>query len=185
MEMARSHKALYDPKTGVKLLPLKEAAAYLDYHPFSVYKLVSQGVLKPHKIGGKTLVFMQDELDRYKLNNKWAARKALIAHDPELAGETLPETMTATVTVDLGLGLMFGEPEHVEDFSWEQIPLIKADINERYGKKMKAFEITVKSPDGWTWLIRPEPPSFIEKLGGKIRTISKRKRSRAARKSEV
>jgi excisionase family DNA binding protein len=184
MESQKPHRTLYDPRTGSMLLTLKEAAKYLDYHPFSVYKLVSQGVLKPQKIDGRTLVFLQEELDRYRSSNAWAARKASIAHQPEAAQENLPSTMTAAVMVDLGLGPVFPENEQVEDFSWELLPLIRADLNERYGKKMKTFQITVNSPDGWKWHIRLEPPTLIEKLGKKLRNLSKRKRSGSARENE-
>jgi len=157
MKELKLHKILYDPQTGGKLLTLKEAAAYLDYNPYSVYRLVSQGVLKPQKVGGKTLVFLLEELDRYRTTNEWAARKASIKHQPELDREKLPSTMTATVEFDVRPRfLVTSKKEHIENFSWEQIPLIRADLDKRYGKKLLSFEITVNSPDGWIWRINPD-----------------------------
>jgi excisionase family DNA binding protein len=175
MNSPKDHKTLYDPQTGTKLLTLKEAAKYLDYHPYSVYRLVSQGDLKPQRIGGKTLVFLQKELDRYRAGNEWAARKKSMATDPEAARIATPVKMTATVMADMGLGLTWGQAEVLKDFTWEQIPLIRAKLTEKYGDKMKAFEITVKNPDGWTWRIGIEPPPLIEKL---MKSFSRKKASK-------
>lgn len=170
----KSHKTLYDPQTGSMLLTLKEAANYLAYNPFSVYRLVSQGVLRPQKIGGKTLVFFQEELDRYRVSNEWAARKASITHKPELSKKELPEKMTAVLSIDLGLGPMFPHREEIEDFSWDKIPLIRADLTEKHKGKMKTLLITVNNPDGWTWNIQLLPPTVFEKLGHKIKNFLKR-----------
>lgn len=171
----KSHKTFYDSQTGAKLLTLKEAAKYLNYHPFSVYRLVSQGVLKPQRVGSKTLVFLQEDLDRYRESNEWAARKASIKHNPEAAKEDLPLTMTADVTVDLGFQPIWDKDEHIDDFCWQEIPLIKADLDERYGEKVQGFSIKVKSPDGWKWHISAEPPTPIEKLVTKVKQSLKRK----------
>lgn len=161
----KSHKNLYDPQTGVKLLTLREAAEYLDYHPFSVYRLVNQGHLTPKKVGKKTLLFVQEELDRYKSSQAWTPRKGKASITPITeTQEELPSQLTASVSIDLGIGLFHGETEEIKDFSWEQIPLIRADINHRYGRKIKDFEINVKSPDGGTWFIKFKPPTIIERL---------------------
>lgn len=166
--LEKSHETLYDPQTGSKLLTLKEAAGYLNYHHFSVYRLVSQGVFKPQKVG-RTLLFLQADLDRYKVSNEWAARKASIEHDPKAAEANQPLNMKATIKIDLGMGLLYGPEAFKNDFSWQDVPLIRADLTERYGNKMKAFEIRVENPDGWTWSISIEPPTILEKLWNKIK----------------
>lgn len=167
--LVKSHETLYDPQTGSKLLTLKEAAKYLDYHPYSVYRLVSQGVLKPQKIGGKNHLFLPEELDRYKLNNEWAARKAAIKHESEAVETKQPLNMKATINIDLGQGFLYGHSAAKEDFSWQDVPLIRAELTEKYGSMMKAFEITVNNPDGWIWHISIEPPTILEKLWKKIK----------------
>lgn len=185
MQFPKSHKILYDSQTGAKLLTLKEAAKYLNYHPFSVYRLVSQGVLKPQRVGDRVLVFLEEDLDRYRASNEWAARKASIKHNPEAAKEDLPLTMTADVTVDLGFAPVWVKDEHIDDFSWQEIPLIKADLDERYGKKVQGFSIKVESPDGWKWHISAEPPTPVEKLVKKVKQSLKRKQGiRQSKKSE-
>ncbi len=185
MQFPKSHKILYDPQTGATLLTLKEAAKYLNYHPFSVYRLVSQGVLKPQRVGAKNLVFLEEDLDRYKVSNEWAARKASIKHDPEAAKEELPLTMTADVTVDSWFAPIWVRNEHIDNFSWQEIPLIKADLDERYGKKVQGFSIKVKSPDGWKWDISAEPPTPIDKLVTRVKKSLKRKQGiRQSKKSE-
>lgn len=168
MESTKSHKTLYDPKTGVKLLTLKEAASYLDYHPFSVYRLVSQGILQPQKFGKKILLFSQEELDRYRVSNEWAARKAAITYDPEAAKEKPSQVMTATITIDAVVPFLEKE-ETISDFSLDQLPLLKADLDRRYGKKFSGFTLKVTSPDGWKWSITLEPPTLIEKAAQKLR----------------
>jgi predicted DNA-binding transcriptional regulator AlpA len=176
MASEKSHTALCDPQTGAKLLTLQEAARYLDYHPYSVYRLVSQGTLKPQKIGVKTLVFLQKELDRYKQSNEWAARKASAKHMPDFAQEAPPGRLTATIEIDLGLPSPFAKKEEIDDFTWERLPIIKEELEERYGKKMKSFEIVVTSLDGSKWLIQHGPTPILDKI------IQYLKKKRAAKK---
>ncbi len=166
--LEKSHKILYDPQTGSKLLTLKEAAVYLNYHNFSVYRLVSQGILKPQKIG-RTLLFLKADLDRYKVSNEWAARKASIEHEPEAAETEQTLNIKATIKVDLGFGFLYGQDESIDNFSWQDIPLIRARLTEKYGDIMKTFEITVNTPDGWIWHISIEPPTILEKLWKKLK----------------
>ena len=147
----------------------------MDYHPFSIYKLVSQGVLHPQKVTGKTLVFSQEELDRYKASNRWAAWKEALREanrkpapkldfawaDPPFAekGSNITDelnTLTATVVVDFWGG-SFKSRGTIRPFTWEQIPLIRASLNEQYGTEIKTIRITVKSPDGCKWHIRFKP----------------------------
>ncbi len=71
--------------------------------------------------------------------------------------EDTASTMTATVEFDVRPRfLVTSKKEHIENFSWEQIPLIRADLDKRYGKKLLCFEINVNSPGGWTWRINPD-----------------------------
>jgi hypothetical protein len=70
--------------------------------------------------------------------------------------EDMASTMTATVDFEVRPRLLVTrKKEHINNFSWEQIPLIRADLDERYGKKLLSFEITVNSPGGWTWRVHP------------------------------
>src|SRR5215813_5702695 len=73
---------LYDPDSGSRLYTVKEAAAYLGYHRHSVYRLLLQGDLRPHRQAGKLLLFLKEDLDRYQHRNAWAARKAALQPSP-------------------------------------------------------------------------------------------------------
>lgn len=164
-------KNLYDPQTGARLLTVKEAAEYLNYHPFSIYRLVMQGVLTAHRRAGKTLLFIKEELDRFKLNNAWAAAKASL-EKPSTPPEHAPPHLTADIKVYHGLGPMFPSyVESIENFTWEQIPLIRARVDSKYGNK--PFDTQIKSPDGGIWTVSYEPPTWIEKLTKKLKKRAK------------
>ena len=52
--------ALYDAITGARLYTVREAAAVLGFHPFSVYRLACKGALRYRRLGPKTLLFSRD-----------------------------------------------------------------------------------------------------------------------------
>ncbi|MBI4524055.1 MAG: helix-turn-helix domain-containing protein [Deltaproteobacteria bacterium] len=163
---------LYDPITGEKLLTAEEAAVYLDYHRVSIRRLVSQGVLRPYKRAGNTLLFLKADLDRFKLTNAWAARKASV-EIPPVAPQKPPSNLEAAVKLDLGLGPIFGKAlEPIKNFTWDQIPLIRAEVDSKHGNI--PFEVEIKSPDGGLWIVSYEPPTWFERLAKNF----KKKRSR-------
>jgi hypothetical protein len=161
------HKNLYDPHAGTKLLTVKESAEHLNYHPFSIYRLVMQGVLKPYRKAGKTLLFLIEDLDRFRLSSSWAARKASV-EKPPVPPHQPPSVLTAKIKIDFGLGLMFQSHfEPIENFTWDQIPLVRARVDSKYGNK--PFNIEIKSPDGGLWTVSYEPPTWLEKLAKKLK----------------
>ncbi len=158
---------LYDPQTGSRLLTIKESAVYLGYHLFSVYRLVAQGVLTPYKKAGRTLLFLREEIDRFKVSNAWAAQKASIEKLPT-APEKPVSGLTAEVTVKATLmPAMAIYSRTIENFTWDQIPLIRADIDDELGNK--PFNIEIKSPDGSRWSVSYDPPTWLEKGLKKIK----------------
>lgn len=159
-------RALYDPDTGARLLTCKEAADYLDYHTFSIYRLLLQGDLRAHRRLGRSRLFLREELDRYKLSNKWAARKASIAA-PVDRPQVPPAQLQATVHVDLGNPLLLHESGVIEQFAWDQVPRIHARSQEQYGQR--PAEIRIQGPDGGTWRVTYEPPTWLEQMKQKVR----------------
>lgn len=158
---------LYDPVTGEKLLTAEEAAVYLNYHRVSIRRLVSQGALKPYKRAGNALLFLKADLDRLKLTSAWAARKASIERPPVTPQEP-PSNLEATVMVDLAFGPMFRHAEEqIQNFTWDQIPLIRAKVNSKYGDR--SFEIKIESPDGSLWTVGYEPPTWLERVFKKLK----------------
>jgi excisionase family DNA binding protein len=160
-------KHLYDPDTGAKLLTVREAAEYLSYHPFSLYRLVMQGALKPHRKAGRSLLFLKEELDRFKLTNAWAARKASLEKPSDRPEEPTPD-LTADVEFDgIVLPVLSHKVESIAHFTWDKIPLIRAMVDRKYGDRR--FAIKVKSPDGGLWTVSYEPPTWIEKIKRKLK----------------
>lgn len=155
---------LYDPQTGSRLLRIKEVAAHLGYHPFSVYRLVARGVLKPDQSAGRTLLFLKENIDRFRVSSASAAEKAPIERL-----QTVPDkpvsALTAKVKIELSLLPVISIPViSMEDFTWDQVPLIRAQVDNGYGNKR--FEIEIKSPDGAAWTVTyepPAPPTLLEK----------------------
>ena len=72
----KTDSPFYDHDTGTRLFTIQQAAEYLHYHPYSVYRLVVQKSLKPYRKAGRTLLFLKEELDRYRAGNAWASQKA-------------------------------------------------------------------------------------------------------------
>ena len=148
----------YDPDTGSQLLTTKEAAVCLSYHPYSVYRLVLQGALRPHRKAGKTLLFLTEDLARYKASHAWAARKGAQAPLPEPPSAP-PSHLTATVSVNVGFELLRPHVVTISDFTWDQVPLIHARTQEQYGQRPSTIEVkgpmdgpgasTMSPPPGW------------------------------------
>lgn len=163
---------LYDPITGETLLTAEEAAGYLNYHRVSIRRLVSQDVLKPYKRAGNTLLFLKAHLDRFKLTNAWAARKASVERPPVTPDEP-PSNLEATVLLDLGLGTMFGHVyKTIKNFTWDQIPLMRAEANSKHGDI--PLKIEIKSPDGGLWIVSYEPPTWLRRVFKKLKKGRKR-----------
>jgi hypothetical protein len=78
--------------------------------------------------------------------------------------------LSATVSVNLGFELLWQDVERVPDFRWEQTPLLRARSQEQYGER--PTKIVVHGPDGGTWTITYEPPTWINRL---LKTLTKRK----------
>jgi hypothetical protein len=148
----------YDPDTGSRLLTTKEAAVCLSYHPYSVYRLVLQGALRPHRKAGKA-------------SHAWAARKGAEASLPEPAPAP-PSHLTATVVVNVGFDLLRPHVLTISDFTWDQVPLIHARTQEQYGQRPSTID--VKGPDGGTWSIDYEPPTWLAQIKQKIQRIRKK-----------
>ena len=161
----------YDPETGSRLLTTKEAAVCLSYHPYSVYRLVLQGALRPHRKAGKTLLFLTEDLARYKASHAWAARKGdqVPLATPSSAP---PSHLTATVSVNVGFELLRPHVVTISDFTWDQVPLIHARTQEQYGQRPSTIE--VKGPDGGTWSIDYEPPTWLAQIKQKIQRMKKK-----------
>lgn len=166
METSKS-ATLYDPSTGTQLLTSNQAAEYLDYHVVSIRRLVGDGTLKPAKKAGKTLLFQREDLDRFRATSAWASRKAAIER-PLNPPQQPPDRLEATIRLDFGLGSVLRQPmEPIMDFSWNQVPLIRAEIDNKYGNV--PFEIEVKSPEGGLWSVSYEPPTWVERAWKKLK----------------
>ena len=139
---------LFDSMTGAKLLTANEAATYLQYHPVSIRRLVSRKDLRPHTRAGKTLLFLREELERFKMENPWASRKAKIRIFPNPPPTPYPnKVMQAVVTLkSRGKERAFSR---IKVFHWEDIPLIRSRIDQKHGNV--PFRISIQSPDGAGW----------------------------------
>ena len=160
MGKLKTDSPFYDHDTGTRLFTIRQAAEYLHYHPYSVYRLVVQKSLKPYRKAGRTLLFLREELDRYRAGNAWASQKAsfsALANAPK----RLPPKMSATVYLTGGFELLPQKVDSLPSFSWEMIPLIHARIQEQYGRRPSTIEVL--SPEGGTWTILYEPPTWLAK----------------------
>jgi excisionase family DNA binding protein len=167
----RKSDSFYDHETGSRLMTAREVARYLKYHRYSVYRLIVQGHLRPRRKAGKTLLFLKEDLDRYKATNAWAARKANTGVLQEEIPPA-PSQLTAKVSISLGFDLLPQEIETVTEFTWDQIPLIHGRTQERYGKRPST--IIVKGPEGGTWTVMYEPPTWLAKLRHGYQQLKKR-----------
>ncbi|MET0517026.1 MAG: helix-turn-helix domain-containing protein, partial [Nitrospiraceae bacterium] len=158
MSKQKADHPFYDHDTGTRLFTIRQAAEYLHYHPYSVYRLVVQKSLKPYRKAGRTLLFLREELDRYRAGNAWASQKMSFRTLAD-APKHLPPKMTATVYLLGGFELLPNKIETLSSFSWEMIPLIHARIQEHYRKRPSKIEVL--SPEGGTWTILYEPPTWL------------------------
>jgi len=145
--MAKLNKiqTIFDPSSGVKLLTVKEAAKYLKYDPVSIRRLVGRNDLHPHSRMGNSLLFQQEELDRFKNTSLWAMKKSKVRflHNPPPAPSSRKE-LRAVVTVDVkDKNIVF---KRLTIFHWEDVPAIRAQIDNKFGKN--SFQITIEAPDG-------------------------------------
>lgn len=148
---------LYDPKVGANLLTTEQVADCLGYNYASVRHIVSEGKLKSYRQIGGTLLFIEAAVKSYAINHP----KTGIDEFRDKT-DKIPNGLEAKVAVDLGLGAAFKHAmEKVKDFTWEDIPRLKAKIKNKYGKD-KPFTITVNSPDGCIWEIEHLPPTWID-----------------------
>jgi len=161
----------YDPDTGSRLLTTKEAAVCLSYHPYSVYRLVLQGDLRPHRKAGKTLLFLTEDLERYKASHAWAALKGGQA-SPSKQSTASPSHLTATVVINVGFDLLRQHVLTISDFTWDQVPLLHAKTQEQFGQRPST--IKVKGPDGGTWSINYEPPTWLAQIKQRIQRVTKK-----------
>lgn len=64
-----------------KPMTTKEAAAYLGHHPYTINRLVRQGLLTAHRGGKKNYYFLADELDAYRLRGTIPAKEEAMPVD--------------------------------------------------------------------------------------------------------
>lgn len=144
-------QTVFAPESGAKLLTVKDAAKYLKYDPVSIRRLVGRGDLQPHSRVGNSLLFLQEELERFRCASLWAQKKTKLRYLPN--PPPLPTTdseLQAVVTVDVKQKTVIFKRLNV--FHWEDISAIRAQVDAKYGKK--PFQITVKVPDGCGYEIR-------------------------------
>lgn len=141
---------VYDATTGAKLYTVREAARVLGYHAFSVYRLVWLGKLRHRRLGPKTLLFSREELLRYRDSLPRARRGRPL---PQLDSSEPP--LTAQVAFDLGGGAESGP---WRQFRWENIPLIRARMDSRFGKQLKGLQISVRGREGEAWRVVYKKP---------------------------
>lgn len=145
MPRLRESRIVYDEESGAKLFSAEEAARYLKYHPVSFRRLVSRGDIHPHTKVGIALLFLREELDRFKYESPWASKKARVRFIPNPPPmPTTKKDMMAVVTVEVERrNRLF---KRLSAFHWDEIPAIRAAVDRRFGKV--PFHITIESPDG-------------------------------------
>lgn len=134
---------MFDPDSGAMLLTAEEAARYLHYHPVSIRRLVLKGRLRPNYRVGRALLFLRDELDRFKRGGA-----------PLAPGSTPQGTMRATVSLrHKGKESVLNR---LETFRLEDVPGIRAQIRAKHGDV--PFLISAESPDGSSYELSFHPP---------------------------
>jgi hypothetical protein len=124
--------AVFAPDSGAMLLTAEESARYLNYHPVSIRRLVGRGDLHPHSRVGRALLFMREELDRFKFGSAWAAKKSGVERSftPPIAASA-QEGMRAVVVVRVkGKETVF---ERLKAFQWEDVASIRAKVRSKHG----------------------------------------------------
>jgi excisionase family DNA binding protein len=153
MNVPRGAGELYDATTGARLYTVREAARLIGYHPFSLYRLVCQGKLRHRRLGAKTLLFSREDLVRYR---ELFERRRPAKGRPMPAAEPLPP-LTAE------LAAVVGEGERKEtwgQFRWESIPLIRATLDRRYGRRLRGLRISVRGGEGDAWKVVYSAPKL-------------------------
>ena len=157
---------IYDAEVGAHYMSVKDAAEYLGYDEFSIRNLISKGVLKPYRKIGNKCMFLKEQLDRFRATNPWAQRKAELKETGVKAPPSSPDQLKAVVRMDVVPGAVVGLVDESIDFSWNQLPLIRAKIHNVHGDI--PFSVEVSGPDGGVWQIGYQPPTWIEKLWKKM-----------------
>jgi len=146
-------ETLYDVKTGAQLLTVAEAARFMDYHPFSLYRLVFQGKIGYRRLGPKTILFSREDLERYRATlQDLKPRRG----KPLPPAETWATPLQAAVEIRLGgkapvRESSSGEGKKWRQFRWEQLPMIRARMDARYGRRLTGMRISVRSREGGAW----------------------------------
>lgn len=136
---------VYEKGTGVELFTSKEAARFLHYHPVAFRHLVSTGKIHAHSRTGNYPLFLREELEAYQHRNKWAGKKAKLKALPNPPpAPTGNKKMLAVVTASYKRKEIV--LEKLTDFTWEDMPAIRARVSSKLGKI--PFQITLELPDG-------------------------------------
>ena len=132
---------------------VREAARVLGYHPFSVYRLVCRGTLRHTRLGPKTLLFSREDLIHYQERVK---RRRPRKGKPMDLVEPLP-TLVAEIAAKLARRRR-AAPQKVQQFRWENVPLIRARMDARYGASLRGVRISVRGREGEAWRVVYEAP---------------------------
>ncbi len=142
-----STPSLYDPRTGLRLYTVREAARLLGYHPFSIYRLACRGALSHTRLGPKTLLFSREDLLRYRER---------FERDKPRRGRPLPAARPGpelSARVDVRLKGRDGPVGAWRQFRWEYVPLIRARMDSRYGERLQGLRISVRGREGEAWKV--------------------------------
>jgi hypothetical protein len=145
MPNPKKARTMFAPESGAMLLTAEESARYLHYHPVSIRRLVVKGQLRPCYRVGRALLFLQEELDRFKRTSAAAVTKGDAKPVRGLAATAPPpEGLRAVVVVRAqGRETVFSRPQA---FRWDDVPAIRAKVRSKHGDA--AFFIAVAAPDG-------------------------------------
>ncbi|MDD5657829.1 MAG: helix-turn-helix domain-containing protein [Elusimicrobia bacterium] len=145
MPSPKKARTMFAPGSGAMLMTAEESARYLHYHPVSIRRLVVKGGLRPSYRVGRALLFLRDELDRFKRTSAAAAKKGAAHPVAALAATaSLAEGMGAVVVVRVqGRETVFSRPQA---FRWDDVPAIRAKVRAKHGDA--SFFIAIAAPDG-------------------------------------
>ncbi|MCX5797758.1 MAG: helix-turn-helix domain-containing protein [Elusimicrobia bacterium] len=145
MPSPKKARTVFSPESGALLLTAEESARYLHYHPVSIRRLVGKGHLRPSYRVGRALLFLREELDRFKRTSAAASMKGDAKPVPALAAAApLPEGLRAVVVVRVqGRETVFSRPQA---FRWDDVPAIRAEVRSKHGDA--SFFIAIAAPDG-------------------------------------
>ncbi len=155
----KTTSAIYDPHSGSEMMTAEQSADYLGYHYASIRRLVREKALKPYTSIGKAFLFLKADIVRFQGNHPWAAGKAGREKQTNPSPEP-PRKLEASVVVSRRDKIFDGVWKTDPDFTWDKLPLIKADVNSAFGDQ--DFTVKVTSPDGGNWAIRYFPVSPLD-----------------------